>query len=140
MSFDMRNINPKACTGCRICEQVCSLHHYGMINPKRSRIRIYRLEDQNKIETCQHCQKPKCMEICPTGALQISNNRYILNQAKCDLCGKCIEACPIEGSLHIFAGELLKCDLCEGHPVCVQYCVVDALTLKEEEDAAKNST
>jgi Fe-S-cluster-containing hydrogenase component 2 len=116
------------------------LHHYGVINPKRSRIRVYRLEDRHTIKTCRHCLEHKCMEACPTGALQIVDDRVVLDRQKCDLCGRCIEACPIPGSLRIFDGELLKCDLCGGNPVCIRHCVVGALTLRETGDAAESST
>ena len=34
MPSDLRKINQKECVGCRICELVCSLKHYGVINPR----------------------------------------------------------------------------------------------------------
>jgi carbon-monoxide dehydrogenase iron sulfur subunit len=140
MPSDMRKINAKECVGCRICELVCSLRHYDVINPQRARIRVYRLEDRDAIETCRHCPEPKCVESCPTGALRIVEDQVMFDRDKCDLCGVCIEACPIPGALRIFEGELLKCDLCGGDPSCVKYCPSGALSLKEKAHAAKSST
>lgn len=136
MPSDLRKIKAKECVGCRICELVCSLHHYGVINPQRARIRVYRLEERDEIETCRHCPKPKCVEACPTGALQIVDDLIVLDREKCDLCASCIEACPIPGALSIFDGELLKCDLCGGNPECVTYCPTDALILKAKKITA----
>ena len=34
------SINKETCTGCRICEIVCSLSHERVINPEKSRIYI----------------------------------------------------------------------------------------------------
>ena len=132
MPSDLRKINAKECVGCRICELVCSLKHYGVINPQRARIRVYRLEEWDEIETCRHCKKPKCVEACPTGALEIVEDRVVLDREKCDLCGACIEACPFPGALRIFDNELLKCDLCGGETECVKYCPSGALTLRTE--------
>ncbi|HDL65320.1 MAG TPA: 4Fe-4S dicluster domain-containing protein [Proteobacteria bacterium] len=129
MPSDLRKINAKECVGCRICELVCSLKHYGVINPQRSRIRVYRLEDRDKIETCRFCDNPRCVDACPTGAMHLDDGRAVHDREKCILCGACIEACPFAGSLRIFEEELLKCDLCGGDPECVKYCPTDALTL-----------
>jgi anaerobic carbon-monoxide dehydrogenase iron sulfur subunit len=130
MPSDLRKINQKECVGCRICELVCSLKHYGVINPRRARIRVYREEERDVVETCRFCADPKCVEACPTGAMHLEEGRAVHDREKCVVCGACIEACPIAGALHIFAGELLKCDLCGGDPECVKYCPTSALTLR----------
>jgi Fe-S-cluster-containing hydrogenase component 2 len=42
---------------CRMCELVCSLHHYGQANPKRSRIRLVKVElDDAMPVTCLQCK------------------------------------------------------------------------------------
>ncbi|MCX6348606.1 MAG: 4Fe-4S dicluster domain-containing protein [Candidatus Aureabacteria bacterium] len=131
MPADLRKIDAKKCTGCRICELVCSLHHSGAINPQKSRIRVYRLEDRDAIETCRHCATPKCVPACPTGALAIANDQVVYVKEKCDLCGACIAACPFPGALRIFDGELLKCDFCGGELLCAKYCMMGAVTEKK---------
>ncbi len=130
MPSDPRKINQKECVGCRICELVCSLKHYRLINPRRGRIRVYREEERDVIETCRFCKDPKCVPACPTGAMHLEEERAVHDRAKCVVCGACVEACPIPGALRIFDGELLKCDLCGGVPECVKYCPTEALTLR----------
>jgi Fe-S-cluster-containing hydrogenase component 2 len=39
-------IDVKKCTGCRICELVCSLSHDGECNPLKSRIRVFNIEEE----------------------------------------------------------------------------------------------
>ena len=37
-------ISPEKCTGCRLCELVCSVFHDGVSNASRSRIKIMKWE------------------------------------------------------------------------------------------------
>ena len=37
-------INPEKCTGCRLCELVCSVFHDGVSNASRSRIKVMKWE------------------------------------------------------------------------------------------------
>lgn len=135
MPADLRKIKAKECVGCRICELVCSLRHCGAINPRKARIRVFRLADRDKIETCRFCPEPECVEACPTGAMHLEDEMAVHDREKCVVCGTCLEACPFPGSLQIFDGELLKCDLCGGDPSCVKRCPTDALTLREGKEA-----
>jgi Fe-S-cluster-containing hydrogenase component 2 len=45
-----------------------------------------------------------------------------IHQQHCIGCLECAEACPFDA---IWVGpnrEMLKCDLCDGDPMCVRYC------------------
>ena len=42
------------CTGCRLCEQVCTVMHDGVSNPARSRIKVVKWEDEGQYTD------PKC--------------------------------------------------------------------------------
>ena len=55
------------CTGCRVCELVCSMAHQGEFNPKKSYIRV---------------MKNKEMDI-----------NIVTMGIKCDYCGECVESC-----------------------------------------------
>ncbi|MCT4542328.1 MAG: glycyl-radical enzyme activating protein [Vallitalea sp.] len=44
-------------------------------------------------KNCINCNK--CMEVCPTGAIQLQNDKKI-SYEKCTLCGKCVEVCYAE--------------------------------------------
>ena len=63
--------------------------------------------------------------------MHLEDGRAVHDPEKCVLCQACVAACPIAGSLRVFEGELLKCDLCGGDPQCVKYCPTDALNLRE---------
>jgi len=41
---------PKKCIGCRLCEQICTLTHFKVTNPKKSRIRIIRDTKKNALD------------------------------------------------------------------------------------------
>lgn len=56
------------CTGCSICELICSMTKQGECNPKKSYIKVMR----NK---------------------ETDINIPILS-VECDFCGKCVECCP----------------------------------------------
>lgn len=47
---------------------------------------------------CQHCSKPACVEVCPTGASYIreEDGLVAINHDDCIGCGTCLTACPYE--------------------------------------------
>lgn len=49
------------------------------------------LLNRHKCATCR-----LCIDMCPTGALQINQKEISLNQAACAGCGACLTACPVE--------------------------------------------
>jgi benzoyl-CoA reductase subunit BamC len=67
-------------------------------------------------------------------------NIYTINEKEYDECGFCRASCP---SRELFkepdSGLPLKCDMCEEEPplekpLCVQWCINDALTYEEKEE------
>lgn len=131
--FALRN----QCTECNVCEVACSLIHSptNEINPQLSRIRIDHSPDKpSKInpdglgfvaEICHHCgNPPPCAEVCPTDAFYYDpeTQAAIIDQDKCIQCMECVPGCPFDVVFVAPSGELLKCDLCGGDPVCVKAC------------------
>jgi len=119
---------PEKCTGCRQCEIICSLEHYGRINPKRARIRVRSgWPDQMKVLVCKQCRRPACVEACPEGAL--AKERWItLDEKACTACQLCVGACPF-GAVLVgqTSGKPVFCDTCEGNYVCTRWCPPRAL-------------
>jgi len=118
--------NPEVCTGCRVCEMVCSLVHSGECNPARARIRIMRWEIQG-IDipvTCLQCEDAPCKDACPTHAIQRNPETGAMETRKelCIQCHMCALACPFGATLVSPEGEVLRCDLCGGDPECVKLC------------------
>ena len=134
--------NHTVCTGCRECEVVCSLFHFGECNPERSAIRVDRLEIDGLAESipvvCQQCDDAPCVDACPMDALSRNDETQVvrLDQESCDGCEECIEACPI-GSLKIDPVNqvVIHCDLCGGQPHCVGLCHSHCLTLENSQSA-----
>ena len=118
------------CTGCRACELVCPSVHERVFNPRLSRIRVVRLEPAIDIAiTCKQCENAPCITICPTGALRKSRTGLVeVITERCIGCGLCSEACPF-GTIQLYNGKPIKCDLCGGDPACVKRCLPKALKL-----------
>ena len=58
------------CTGCQICEMVCSAKHEGLINPFQSRIKIVKWGTGGAgiPMVCAQCESAPCIDACPTNA------------------------------------------------------------------------
>lgn len=130
-------LNPQLCTGCRLCEMVCSLQHEHECSTEGSRVRIIRDEEfgNHRIEVCIHCGEVWCIASCPTGALVRTESSGIVcvNTELCNGCGECVKACPFKGIIQNRKDNtVIKCDLCGGDPECVKVCFPKALELNSE--------
>lgn len=130
-------INPEKCTGCRVCELICSATKYNEFNPKRSRIHIVKME-RFFIDiplVCRLCPKPLCAGSCPTAAIKKEQNDTVhIDEKLCTGCRQCVEACPFGAmSIDLFSNKAIVCDLCAGHPQCVDWCPSGALELAHDQ-------
>ncbi len=126
-------INADLCNGCRACEMICSAFHslpkYSSNNPARARIRVVRhpLED---IYVPVYAGES-------AGAECAGRDKYIIDGKEYDECTFCRASCPSRDDFkEPDSGLPLKCDMCEGEdePLCVKWCITDALTLEEREE------
>jgi len=134
---------PSQCSGCRMCELVCSFTHERVFNPAHSRIRVVTLEAEliDYPVTCRQCTNPPCQKACPTNAIETNYSPLEANRIHEELCigcGECVSACPF-GAITIPAGEKFPvlCDLCGGNPQCVEYCPMKVLTFTSDEELAQ---
>lgn len=125
--------DPDKCTGCGICELICSASKDGAFNPKISRIRTVKIEPWVDMAlVCRFCEDPACVRSCPRKALRQDekDGLIVVDEIKCDGCGWCIEACKFGAlALNPTKKAVVVCDLCGGDPLCVKYCIAEALEL-----------
>ncbi|MFC2004790.1 4Fe-4S dicluster domain-containing protein [Chloroflexota bacterium] len=130
------------CCGCRICESVCSIKHFGEYNPELSRIRVY--DFYNGLiqvpSTCWGCrwkgadEEAFCIEACPVpGALSWYQgdkmlNVPVVNEELCIKCLICVDACQAKAiRVNPRTGFPMLCDRCDGDPECVKACPTNAV-------------
>ena len=128
-------IDVDKCNGCLGCEVICSAFHsiprYSSNNPARSRIRVIRDPLANIYVPVYAGEY--------TAAECAGRDMYTIDGKEYEECAFCRASCP---SRDIFkepdSGLPLKCDMCESdpsltEPMCVQWCLADALTYEERE-------
>lgn len=146
-------IHYEKCTGCRLCELVCTVQHDGISNPARSRIRVMKWESEGLYipMSCQQCQDAPCLNVCPVKAISRDEElgRVVVDYDVCIGCRSCVAVCPFGAmSFNTADRKVFKCDVCDGDPQCVRFCDVKAIeyvdagevsTLKKREAAQKIS-
>ena len=62
--------------------------------------------------------------MCPTDAFYYdpATRAAVIEQDNCIQCMECVPGCPFDVVFVAPSGELLKCDLCGGEPLCVKAC------------------
>jgi Fe-S-cluster-containing dehydrogenase component len=130
------------CVGCLACSVACKAANSVPIG--NFWLKVFRIGPMKKLDAkdwtdvemyflpvgCQHCEKPECVAVCPTGASQkIENGTIQIDKAKCIGCQFCVMACPY-GVRYLNEEEQVveKCTLCEQKtaqgelPQCVAQC------------------
>lgn len=143
-------IDYEKCTGCRLCELVCSVFHEGVSNPARSRINIIKWESEGLYipVSCQQCEDAPCKAACPVKAIDRDEalNCITVDYDTCIGCRLCVAVCPFGAmGFDIKNKKVFKCDLCDGDPQCVRFCDMKAvdyveaetLSIKKKRDAAQ---
>ncbi len=125
-------IDVDKCNGCRACEMICSAFHavpkYSSNNPARSRIRIIR-EPLRDLYVPVYAGEYTVAECA-------GRDKYTIDGKEYDECAFCRASCPSRDEFkEPDSGLPLKCDMCEGEeePLCVKWCMHDALILEERE-------
>ena len=125
-------VNSKKCTGCRSCEFACSFEHFQEFSYELSAIRVLKFEERARSYpvVCLHCENPPCARACAANALfkNEENGRVELNEAACNQCQQCIEACPFSAIFfNSQRDKIIQCDLCDGNPACARACAPEAI-------------
>ncbi len=120
------------CTGCRLCEIVCSVMHEGVSNPARSRIKVVKWEWEGRYipMSCQQCLSAPCQAVCPVKAISRdeSLNEVVVDYDLCIGCRICVAVCPFGAmGFDTQAKKVIKCDFCDGDPQCARFCETKAV-------------
>jgi molybdopterin-containing oxidoreductase family iron-sulfur binding subunit len=108
MSYGMA-IDLDRCIGCRTCAAICKVHNSQPEGNWWNRVfTVGSATHQVGYETvggsyamdflpvsCQHCENPSCVKVCPTGASYVNGEGTVLvDYERCIGCRYCISACP----------------------------------------------
>jgi Fe-S-cluster-containing hydrogenase component 2 len=117
------------CTGCGICEDVCSKTYFKAVDKSKSAIHIVKDGDNYRIEVCDQCGD--CTKMCASMAVARVNNGVIrITKDKCVGCLICVAEC-LKGFMRYHDDEPVpfKCVACG---LCAKQCPSGALALSEE--------
>ena len=136
------------CNGCMACAVACQEAHAGSEHyaPIRdvmpARIFIQSVDDKAMPLVCQHCEEPRCVTACMSGAMQKDEKTGIVtnegHRQKCVGCWMCIMSCPygVINQMDDDGGRVaVKCDMCVtiGAPACVGACPNGAVIYEDEQ-------
>ena len=154
-------IDLRKCTGCRACAVACKAENGVRLGGFRSWVSY---EEAGKYpyvkrhflpRLCNHCQRPACLKVCPTGATYKRPDGIIdIDKTKCIGCRHCMGACPYtvryfnpghdpEGEKRFPArthGTVDKCNFCSHRvdggvvPSCVNTCPARARIFGDMDD------
>jgi Fe-S-cluster-containing dehydrogenase component len=140
-------VDTRRCVGCNACVIACKQENALPPGAFRDWIATEtkgvfpHLKQEIRSERCNHCAKPPCVRVCPTGASHVNTGGTVLvSPKKCTGCSACITACPYDARYLNPKGYADKCTLClhrlkKGlEPACVASCPTRALTFGDLAD------
>jgi len=154
------HIDSRYCSGCKTCQVACKDRADLKVGQLWRRVYMYEDGGWFKVGaawrssvasywvgiSCNHCENPKCVDICPTGAMQKreEDGVVMVNTDLCVGCRSCAMACPYDApQYNPDTGKMGKCDACsdrraEGkRPVCVDACPFQLITFGPMDELEK---
>ena len=131
-------IDLRKCTGCHACSVSCKAEFDVPLGGTRSWVEYVEKGTYPNVRRsflprlCNHCSKPQCVDVCPTGATwkRAEDGIVVVDPDICIGCKYCIQACPYDARfLNPVTGTADKCDFClhrvtQGlEPSCVNTCI-----------------
>lgn len=119
------------CTGCHVCEEVCSETWHKVTDAEKSNIRIHD-DGEGNVSALYCVQCGECIAVCPTDALYRDKKGIVrLRKKLCVGCLSCVGFCPyLAMYTHPDQPEPFKCIACGN---CAKECPAEALAVVEVE-------
>ncbi len=138
--MEILGVKPELCTGCHICEEVCSKTYFKEVDISKSAIWIGpkpSADEPHRIVVCD--QRGVCVDVCPTMALRRTKKGFVrLDKKLCVGCLACVGFCPIHAMrTHPDHTEPFKCVACGK---CADECPTGALFMMDVPDPALTET
>jgi molybdopterin-containing oxidoreductase family iron-sulfur binding subunit len=93
------------CKNALACQSACNKHHY--ITGDNAWIKVYEMQESKNTApywmptTCQHCDQPACVTVCPVDAtFKRRDGIVLIDNERCIGCRFCMAACPY--SIRVF--------------------------------------
>ena len=93
------------CKNALACQSACNKHHY--ITGDNAWIKVYNMQESADTApywmpvTCQHCDEPACVTVCPVDAtFKRRDGLVLIDNERCIGCRFCMAACPY--SIRVF--------------------------------------
>jgi Fe-S-cluster-containing hydrogenase component 2 len=90
---------------------------------------------KHRIAICRQCRKAACAQACPVEAIQFSEDGayWMIDYSRCTGCRECVGACELGGIWYDpLSRRVIKCDTCQGEPVCARICPMGALSRRDD--------
>ena len=140
----------KCASGCTDCVTACNTENGLDPRPTRTSAQWIRKIEIKEVKTgrqasvpvmCQHCAKPPCVDVCPTGAsFKRADGIVLVDRHSCIGCRYCMMACPYKA--RSFVHEPLvdqKPDVPRGKG-CVESCTLCVHRIDRAEHPSKATT
>ncbi|MDY6827434.1 MAG: 4Fe-4S binding protein [Bacillota bacterium] len=119
------------CIGCHLCHLACSAQNEQKFNPRLARLKITSRYDREGLRVKgQTCDLClRCLEACPVSAITVKNGRLSFNEELCTDCSLCVDICPQK----VIIKKERGIGICVQCRTCASWCPTEALTFEEVE-------